>query len=82
MNIQAIKNAIDIRTESGEIMARVVISSYREGKMMNLYKLDHLDTRNFELAIQVMNYRRTGGWSDDEFWNLERYAVRRLGSES
>lgn len=79
MDIQAIKKAIDIGTESGRIMAQVVVSSYRNGEMINLYDLDHLDSRNFGLAIQIMSFRRTPGWSDEEFWNLERYAVRRLG---
>ena len=82
MDIQAIKSAIDLGTEAGRIMAQVVISSYRNGEAMNLYDLGHLDSRNFELAIQVMSYRRTRGWNDEDFWDLERYAVRRLGCEA
>lgn len=82
MDIRAIKSAIDLGTEAGRIMAQVVISSYRKGEIMNLYDLDHLDSRNFELAIQVISYRRTQGWSDEDFWALERYAVRRLSCEA
>lgn len=78
MDFQAIKKAIDLGTESGRIMAQVVVSSYRVGEMINLYDLDHLDSKNFELAIQIMSYRRIRGWSDEDFWKLECYATRRL----
>lgn len=78
MDFKAIKNAIDLGSDSGRIMAQVVVSSYRSGEMMNLYDLDHLDAKNFGLAIQVMSYRRNQGWSDEDFWKLERYAARRL----
>ncbi len=47
---------------------------------MNLYELSKLDSENFELALQVIAYRRCQGWSDDEFWKLERYAVQRLAT--
>jgi hypothetical protein len=80
MDFQAIRSAIDIGTESGRIMAQVVVSSYRRGEMMNLYDLDHLDAKNFDLVIQVISYRRTGGWCDEDYWKLERYAARRLAS--
>ena len=80
MDLEAIKKAIDIQTESGRIMAQVVISSYRSGEMVNLYELDHLDSKNFDLAIQVMSYRRRRGWDDEDFWRLERHAVQRLSS--
>ncbi len=79
MDFQAIKNAIDLGTESGRIMALVVVSSYRTGEKICLHDLDHLDSRNFELAIQVMSYRRMRGWNDEEFWRLERHAAHRLG---
>ncbi len=61
-------------------MANIVLSSYRKGELMNLYELSKLDSENFELALQVIAYRRCQGWSDDEFWKLERYAVQRLAT--
>lgn len=78
MDIHSIKKAIDIETETGQLMAKIVVSSYRKGEPMNLYELIRLDSQNFKLAVQVMSYRRCPGWSDDEFLKLERYAAQRL----
>lgn len=62
-------------------MAQIVISANRKGDLMNLYDLIRLDSENFTLAVQVMAYRRSLGWGDDEFMKLERYALHRLSLE-
>lgn len=77
MNFEAIEQVIDMDSETGKIMAQLVLSMYR-GAPMALREIDHFDNKNFALAMQVIGYRRTVRWDDNKFAALARYAAERL----
>jgi hypothetical protein len=81
MDFESVQHVIDMDSETGEIMAKVVISTYR-GEPMALRDLDHFDSENFALALQVIGYRRNSKWSDNKFCALAQYAKARLAQVS
>lgn len=80
-NFGAIENVIDMGYETGEIMAQAVTSTYW-GHPVSLKDLKHFDKSNFALALEVISYRRTPGWGNNEFFVLAQCARARLAPES
>ena len=83
MKHEDVMAAIDMQSDAGWIMARVVCSTYRPEKFLfGLGELGHLDEWNYQVAMSVIGYRRTPKWSDEVFFALFKHAKQRLGVAS
>lgn len=55
---------------SQKLLAQIICSVYWGGVGVDLRELDRLDSENWQIAIEIMSYRRTSQWDDEKFWAL------------
>ena len=55
---------------SQKLLAQVICSTYWGDVGVDLRELGRLDAENWQIAIEIMSYRRTPQWNDEEFWAL------------
>lgn len=75
LNVNAVKAAITAGGRASKVIRDVVRSSYKSNIQMSLANLSVLDQKNTQLAIDVIMYRKTLGWSDDVFCDLFVFAT-------
>lgn len=83
MNIDEVKRVIDINTETGHNMARLVCSTYRPDQyLIGIGNINSFDKKNFQVALTVIGYRHEQGWDDETFFELFKYAKARLDNKA
>ena len=75
LNEDQIRAKLDTDHWSAKLLAEVVCSTYWGKHGVDLRELDRLDADNWALAVAIMGYRRTPGWSDDEFYALASWCL-------
>lgn len=65
-----LRDKLDTDHWSAKLVAEVVCSTYWGRTGVSLRELDRLDDENFQLAMDVMAYRRTQHWNDSKFYAL------------
>lgn len=79
MDVEKVKTAMDMGSSSGEVMAHLVSSLCSRGHPMDISSLGRLDDENYELALSVIGYRRSSGWTEATLSDLFKHARVRLG---
>ncbi len=55
---------------SQQLLADVVCSTYWGFSRVSLQELGKLDAEDWQIAIEIMGYRRTPQWNDSKFYAL------------
>lgn len=69
-SFESIRALLDHDHHAFKLLAQVVCSTYWRAGEINLNSLGELDRQNFSLALGIISYRRTPGWSEQEFYSL------------
>lgn len=70
LNGQQLRDKLDGDHWSQKFLAQVVCSTYWGGAGVDLRELCRLDAENWQIAIEIMSYRRIPQWDDEKFWAL------------
>ena len=83
MDINEVKQVIDIDTKTGHTMARLVCSTYQPDQyLIGIGNLRSFDKENLAVAMSVIGYRHEPHWSDKIFFDLFKYAQARLDNKT
>lgn len=80
LDFETVKACIDKSSETGDLMAKIVLSVYRDTVDFSLKGMSNFDRKNNRAALAVMNYRHEKGWEDEKFYELYKYAKQALAN--
>jgi len=58
----------------GILLSQIIVSVYAPGHLVDLGRVHNFDEDGMRYLQQVLEYRKTSGWSDDTFYKLFRFA--------
>lgn len=73
--LKEVWDALDGESETCRLLAEIVVAVYRRRHTVFIQILEQLDQTSLDIAIAIITYRHSYGWSDQTFFELATFAA-------